>query len=52
MGSSLSIEKIYQLPDEEIISKKILSKSDIKIVRQSWKEMRDFKTNGLDMMVK
>jgi hypothetical protein len=52
MGSTLSIEKILQLPDEERISRNRLSKSDIKIVSQSWKEMRDFKTNRLNMMIK
>ena len=43
MGSRLSIEKIYQLPDEERISKKRLSKSDIKIVDYHGKKWETLK---------
>ena len=52
MGSSSSIEKVYQLPNEEKSNKKRLSRTDIQIVRKSWKEMGNFKTNGLNMMIK
>lgn len=52
MGSNSSVEKIYAVPNGEQNDEEKISKEDIQNVRQSWKEIGDFKTHGVKMMIK